>query len=69
MDASGIAQGLGTFLIGAALVCFFVGVLIASIVGWTISKDYIESDKPITPEMIITTNGVQSDTLYIYREP
>jgi len=69
MDASGVGNGIAKAFVAFLFFIIIVVVVITSGIAWWIDDDTIQSHKPITPEIIITTNGIKSDTLYIYKEP
>ncbi len=69
MDSSGIGNGIAKAFVAALIFVIIIVVAITSGIAWWIDDDTIESHTPITPEIIITTNGIKSDTLYIYKEP
>lgn len=64
----GIGKGLGEALIFVALcaaVLFGGGTWIASKMFY--DKDHIESDTLIVPEIRLTINANQVDTIYVYK--
>lgn len=64
----GIGKGLGEILIGAiivAAVLFGGGTWIASKMFY--DADHIESDTIIVPEIKLTINANQVDTIYVYK--
>jgi hypothetical protein len=48
---------------------FFVGVFVFGFFNAKVHINQLESRKPIKPIMKITTDGVKSDTVYIYQKP
>jgi len=66
MIGSGIADGIGTFIVFCIVVAVIVGASVVGGIWFFTEKDYIKSRTPIIPKKVLITDGTKVDTMYYY---
>lgn len=69
MYGSNIGKAIGGMLLFLGIAGLVVGALIVGSIWFFTHDNNIESKKPITPEIKLTTDGKVVDTIYVYKKP